>query len=204
MDEKRKPYATISIRRPRLSQVTAAVLASLLFASVAAFVLKEIEGGRTSLRDSESQLQAAQDLIAKTEAELRVVRDALLHDPLSRLTLRPVGLAVQSYGMGAYQSEAEATFCLRMPDGLEPYFVAEANDLEYIGALIEGGDYELAGKDELSAEWFQGRYINTDYYTRKDVLERRPYQWSRSKTWSSNKAAWESRLRQFCVLTIAD
>jgi len=87
----------------------------------------------------------------------------LLHDPLSLLELRPVGLAVPSYGMGAYQSDAKATFCPRMPDGLGPYFVAEANALSYVGALIESGDYELAGKDELSANWIQGRYMNEDY-----------------------------------------
>ncbi|MYD10659.1 MAG: hypothetical protein F4X02_11535 [Chloroflexi bacterium] len=204
MDDKRKPYATVSIRRPRLSQVTAAVLASLLFASAAAFVLREIEGWRSSLRDSQDQLQAAQEQFATTEAELRVIRNALRHSPLSYQTLRPVGFAVPSYGMGAYQSDAEATFCLRMPDGLEPYFVAQTNDLSYVGALIESGDYELAGKDELSAGWIQGRYMNDDYYTRKDVLERLPYQWSRSETWSSNSARWETRLRQFCTLTITD
>lgn len=204
MDEKRKPYATISFRRPRLSQVAAAVLASLLFASVAALLLNEIEGWRSSLRESEVQLQAAQELLFRTEADLHDARDALLHDPLSRLALRPVGLAVPSFGREAYQSDAEATFCLRMPDGLEPFFVAKTNDLNYVGALIEGGDYELTGKDELSANWVQGRYMNDDYYTRKDVLERLPYQWSRSKTWSTNKAGWETRLRQFCTLTISD
>ena len=202
MDEKRKPYATISIRRPRLAQVTAAVLASLLFASAAAFVLREIEGWRDRLHAREIQLDAAQDLLARTEADLHDARDALMHDPLSRLELRPVGLAVPSYGMGAYQSDAEATFCLRMPEGLDPFFVAQTNDLSYVGALIESGDYELAGKDELSANWVQGRYMNDDYYTRKDVLERLPYQWSRSETWSNNRARWEGRLRRFCTLTI--
>ena len=202
--EKRKPYATISIRRPLLSLVAAVVLASLLFASAAAFLLNEVEGWRSSWRDSQDQLQAAQEQFATTEAELRVIRDALRHNPLSHQTLRPVGFAVPSYGMGAYQSDAEATFCLRMPDGLETYFVAETNDLGYVGALIESGDYVLAGKDELSANWVQGRYMNDDYYTRKDVLERLPYDWSRSKTWSSNRSGWEAGLRRFCVLMMAD
>jgi len=43
-----------------LSQVAAAVLASLLFASAGAFALNEIEGWRASLRDSEVKLQVAQ------------------------------------------------------------------------------------------------------------------------------------------------
>ena len=160
--------------------------------------------GAPAVRDSENQLLAAQEQFARTEAELRVVRDALRHDPLSYQTLRPVGLAAPSYGMGAYQSDADATFCLRMPNGLEPFFVAKTNDLSYVGALIESGDYELAGKDELSAGWIQGRYMNSDYYTRKDASEKLPYRWSSTKTWSQNKDDWETRLRQFCTLTISD
>ena len=46
--------------------------------------------------------------------------------------------------------------------------------------------------------------MNSDYYTPKDVSEELPYRWSSNETWSSNKAGWEKRLRQFCALAYSD
>lgn len=102
MNDKRKPYASITIYKPRLSRFLAtAILLVLLAGALGGMALREIDGWRTALKVTELQLQERTELLDERTARLQAVESQLERaerrlrtEPLVWRTLEPAGFSV--------------------------------------------------------------------------------------------------------------
>ena len=69
MDEKRKPYATIMIRKPRVSLLLSAVLVAAIVAVAASGILQERADRAAELETLQESLETTQNLVMRAETE---------------------------------------------------------------------------------------------------------------------------------------
>ena len=207
MKEKRKPYATITIYKPRLSHFLAIAVLLLLIAALGSLAWREIDGWKTALSESElrlvesseflhektQRLQAAEAKLEKAERRLRSV-------PLTWRTLEPAGFSVEP-NVNGWQGLMTATVCARGHRNYESYTHFFSRNRLFVAELMHSGDYELVGK-----QWPYGVGADRDslirYYTRKDVYEFNPYTWSTTGFSASDHVkSWQNRLASYCSAT---
>lgn len=251
MDEKRKPYVTISFRQPRLSRAILAMMLSIgLIAG--AFGIEQIQRWHKQMQDTEarlheteaaltestsrlnetegkltqttsrlheledeftettSRLKETETRLNETEAKLQETEVELLEAKKQVETYLPISPLNEPIAFW-YSSKwgIDAAACMRMPNGYWTpgwghndgagrvlfYFAREWDTVEAIQASDQ---YTLVG-EEWSEDWDDEEGVVYDaFYTRKDVLDSRPFIWSKSKGYSDNRVRWEARLRDYC------
>ncbi len=204
MEEKRKPFVTIFIRKPRVSRLVSAVLILLLIVAMGLFGIQEVERWQAKMRETERQLQERSVSLQEAEARLHEAERKLLQDsPLWQLR-EPVGYYLGYSGFVTNLAEATLVFCeLGALDaqGEESavdghlYFLTISTHL--IADVIPPVDYQLVGRDKDSARW-DTEYLSDDYFMGKRVLEISPFTWSSAKDWEDNFQDWQDHLRAFC------
>ena len=154
MDDKRKPYLTISVRKPRFSSAMVAIV--LLVAAVAGTLgIQEYQRWQKQLLDTETRLQETEEKLLETESELLEAQGKLegylLVSPLSE----PIAFMSTSWGI-------DAIACTQMPLGYRAwgntaatgrllfYFTTEWDSVE---SIDQSDQYWLVGKDEWGARW---------------------------------------------------
>lgn len=206
MNDKRKPYASITFYKPRFSRFVATVILLVLLAgALGGLALSEIDGWRTALQISEQQLQEREELLREFTWRLQDVSDQLdiaerrlRTEPLTWRTLEPAGLSVLSSISGS-EGLFTAAVCARGHKYFEAYTHFYSRNRFFVSELaLLSGNYkyvgnERHGKDSSSRD----RYIR--YYTHQDALEFNDITWVSTETHTSNDVqAWQNRLASYC------
>ncbi|MYD10658.1 MAG: hypothetical protein F4X02_11530 [Chloroflexi bacterium] len=200
MKEKRKPYASITIYKPRFSRLVSIAILLILIAALGSRAMREIDGWRSALSKTEQRLQASSELLhdrkqrlQAVEAKLERAEDRLRTEPLTWRTLEPAGFSVEPTVDG-WQGLMTATVCARGHMYYEAYTHFFSRNRFFVAELVHSGDYVLAGKAPAAID---GRYIR--FYTHKDALEFDAYTWDESRNQATDHvAAWQNRLASYC------
>ncbi|MCY4072610.1 MAG: hypothetical protein OXG60_15050 [Chloroflexi bacterium] len=211
MEEKRKPFVTIFIRKPRVSRLVSAVLILLLIVAMGLFGMQEVERWQEKMRETERQLQERS--VSLQEAESRLQHAEMRLDEAERKLLQdspvwqlrePVGYYLGYSGFVTNLSEATLVFCELSALDVQGEESAVDGHLFFLTVrahlrsdLIPTDDYQLVGRDKDSARW-DAEYLSDEYYMGKRVLEISPFEWSSAKDWEDNFQDWQDHLRTFC------
>lgn len=205
MDNKRKPYATLTIRKPRMSQVAATTIMILLAALAVSWHLSETSRLKQQALDASARLQERSDALRQArvglhEAEAQLAdAEARLNASLASWRLQePVGFYIDPEDYLSGRRMLKAVACIGAADGFEPYIAYGTADPDVIAEFVGRDDYVLAGQAKASADWSFTDEISEDFYTRADVMEKFPYRWSDLRAWLSNESNWYDRLYTFC------
>lgn len=222
MEEKRKPFMTISFRQPRHS-LAIFVIMLLIGAVAGASAIQEFQRWQKQMLQTEARLHETETVLTKTENRLQETKTSLeeietklqeteaeLLDaerklesylPISPLD-EPIAFISDTWGISALT-------CIRMPqgywtgwgseDGIGRLLYYHARDWDSVETINESGQYTLVGEDEWGANWDEEEgFESYAYYTHVAVQESQPFTWSKSKDWYSNKESWEGRLTDYC------
>lgn len=219
MSEKRKPYVTISIKKPRISHLVSLMLILIIGAVAGTFGIQEYgrwQETKAELRETEgllteqtTRLQETEANLQATEAELQAVKSKYNAEEYLRVwqSHEPAGFHIDRENGGLV---LQAVTCY-IPQDNEP-----SNDVyDDIGPLVhynivnrhtvmtlsQSDKYKLVGQDQMSAGWADDEYVSQHYYTHQAVFDRYPYTWSSSKDWGSNWRGWDERIRTYCQET---
>ena len=204
MNDKRKPYASITFYKPRFPRIVAAAILLLLIAALGSLAWREIDGWRTALNQAEQRLQESADLLhARTqrlqavEAQLDKAQQRLRTEPLTWRTLEPAGFSVEP-NIGGWQGLMTATVCARGHMFFHAYTHFFSMNRFFVAELMHSGNYELVGKQRYyGAGADRDQYIR--YYTHKDALEFDAYTWDSARASADDHVeAWQSRLASYC------
>ena len=225
VEEKRKPYLTISFRQPRHSLVVLFIMLSIgLIAG--AFGIQEFQRWQKQiletearLHDTESELTQAENRFQMMKASLEAVETKLQETEAELLDSKrkleaylPISLLNEPIAFISTKWGIDAIACTKMPEGytgagdelgegrLLYYYATEWDTVE---AIDQSDQYKFVGEDEWGANWDEDEgFDNWGYYMHVAVLESHPFTWSKSKDWLNNKDGWESRLTVYCRDTL--
>ena len=206
MSKKRKPYASITVYKPRASRfLAAALLLVLLAVALGGLALREIESWRTALRETERQLRGRTELLEERTARMKVLESQLEQaerrlrtEPLTWRTSEPAGFSVLSSIRGS-EGMLTATVCARGHKYYKAYAHFYSLSRFLVSELVLSGNYEFVGEERYNRDGAgRDRYIR--YYTHRDALafsfETAPESW---KSFSSDDVrAWQDRLASYC------
>lgn len=207
MTQKRKPYASITIYKPRFSRIVSTAILLLLIAALGSLGLREIEGWRSALEETELLVQERTALLEQrtqrlqaVEAQLEKAEGRLRSEPLTWRTLEPAGFAVEP-NVNGWQGLMTATVCARGHQRYEAYVHFFSSNRSFIAKLMHSGNYELVGKQRpygVGAD--RDQFIR--YYTRKDVFDYNPSTWTTTGFSATDHVkAWRDRLASYCSAT---
>jgi hypothetical protein len=208
LNDKRKPYASITIYKPRLSRfVATAILLVLLAGALGGMALREIDGWRTALKVTELQLQERTELLDERTARLQAVESQLEQaerrlrtEPLLWRTLEPAGFSVMPSNNG-WQGLLTATVCARGHRYYEGYTHFFSLNRFFVSELALSGNYEYVGK-ERNGKDRAGRDQYIRYYTHRDALKFNSSTRVSTENFSSDDVqAWRDRLASYCSAT---
>lgn len=207
MDEKRKPFATITFRKPRISLLLSALLITAIAAVAVGSVLQERAERTAELESLEISLQDAQSSLRQTEADLDANEDRL-RAAESRLAdyykhfAEPAGYYDYSEGKGKW---LRLFSCSRVvldsftPDGdgdgatLVSYNVI---DRKATADLTRRDNYDLVGEFNWTPPGEMSKIIY--FYLRQDVLGDAAFTWPGSDDWAIVHRNWEDYLDEHC------
>ena len=204
MEEKRKPFVTIFIRKPRVSRLVSAVLILFLIAAIGLFGMQEVERWQAKMRETERQLQERSLSLQEAEARLHEAERKLSQDSPVWQLREPVGYYLGYSGFVTNRAEVTLVFCKLSAVGVPGddsavdgrlFFLTISAHL--VSDVIPIVDYQLVGRDKDSAKW-DTEYLSDDYYMGKRVLEKSPFTWSSAKDWEDNFQDWQDHLHAFC------
>ena len=208
MDEKRKAYATLTFRKPRISLLLSAILV-LAIAAVAAYgILQERSIRAAALKSLEDSLRIAESHWRQAEGE----RDALetrLAAAESKLTsyrqayADPAGYYDYSEGKGKWLRLFTCSSVV-----LESLIGGESNSATLVGYnlvdrkatadLTRRDNYEAVGEYDWTP---RGDEFETIYFhLRADVMADHPFTWPDSDEWPIVHRNWEDYLEDYCSL----
>lgn len=226
MEEKRKPYVTVSFKQPQFSRAMVAII--LLVA--AAFGIQEIQRWQkrmlatrvrlhevegklvetaTRLHETETRLNATETELQTTEAKLHETEAELVAAKQQLQSYLPISPLDEPVAFIAYKWGISALTCIRMPqgywtgwgseDGIGRLLYYYTRQWDSVEAINQSGQYTLVGEDEWSDNWnADDGFENQGYYTHVAVQDLHPFTWSKSKDWHSNKESWVGRLTDYC------
>ena len=222
MEEKRKPYLTISVRQPRHSFTILVILLSIgvIAGSIGIQELQRWQQQRLEtearLQDTEADLVDTENQLQETRANLQAIEIRLQETEVELLDAKiklesylpitslsePIAFISTSWGI-------DSITCILMPQGFWTGWGTQlgigrllfyyARKWDSVEAIDESGQYILLGEDEWAADWdAEEGYANRAYYTHVAVQESHPFTWSDSKGWFNNSESWERRLIDYC------
>ena len=221
MEDKRKPYLTVSFRQPRHSLAILFIMLSIGVVAGAS-AIQELQRWQKQMQETEARLHETETVLTKTENRLQETKTSLvaieskLQDteaelldaerklaaylPISPLD-EPIAFISTKWGI-------DAIACTQLPKGFTAsgdengegrllyYYAMEWDTVE---AIEVSDQYKFVGEDEWGANWDEDEgFDNWGYFMHLAVLESHPFIWSKSKDWLNNKAGWESRLSDYC------
>lgn len=207
MDEKRKPYATISFRKPSGSFLLSAFLTLAIVSIVVISILQEREKQALQLASLQISLEDAQFSLRQAEEELGAVA-ARLSAAESKLAkyqqqfAEPVGYFNLPGGQGKalrlFSCSVIALESLLDGDSSSATLIAyDVLDHKVSANLRERANYESVGEytwssgsDEVETMFF---------YLRQDVLAVDPFSWADSEDWAVVYPNWEDYLDEHCL-----
>ena len=208
MDEKRKPYATIMIRKPRISLLLSALLIAAIAAVAVGSILQERDQRAAELESLQYSLQTAQSSLRQTEAELSANEDKLKAAE-SRLAdyrkayAEPAGYYDYSEGKGKWLRLFSCS-----PIVLDSHTSGESDsatltaynllDRKATADLTRRDNYEPAGEYDWTPKGDEFETIF--FYLRDDVLADYPFTWPDSDDWTVVHRNWEDYLEDYCNL----
>lgn len=203
MNEKRKPYATIHIMKPRLPHTVSAGLILLVILAVG-LLGSGYENLHAELREAEFRLQERASQLRDVESRLQEAASELEEYALFwRQLNEPLGFRVTPEPY----ARLEAITCLRIPEsyrsGASVYDFGYLFRYEILGRnaildLLGDEKYKLVGRDKWSANWTLRDDFSDDYYMHEAVYRIFPFRWSLSNEWVENSRDWEDRLQRYC------
>ena len=205
MDEKRKPFATITISKPRFSQVTAGILMLMIAATAVTYHLRESDRWHVQLQDVTRQLlegaaslSEAEDRVLTLEQQLLEAENKLRDAPSLWQLDEPAGFFIDPQSTLSGRRTLMAMACMRVSHSFEPYVFYFSSDQAVIEAFTQREDFLLVGQAKNSADWEYSVDISEDFYTHAAAYDRYPYKWSESRDWLSNEESWYDRLVLYC------
>lgn len=205
MNEKRKPFATITFSKPRVSLVTAGILMLFLAVAAVAYHIREIERLNARLQnvtgqllDGTATLSDWADRSLTLEQQLEEA-ETKLREAQSFWQLRePAGFYIVPHDALSGRRTLRAIACLPIANGFEPYVFYVSSDREVIEDFVQREEYLLVGQAKTSADWEYSDEISEDFYTHTAAYDRFPYKWSTLRDWLSNEDSWYERLYVYC------
>ena len=198
MDEKRKPYATITIRKPRTSLLLSAILIAAIVAVAAGSILQERDAQAAQLSALQDSVETAQAGLQQSQAELAAANATLLDyrqqfaDPLSYYDY--------SEGQGKWLRLFACSDIVldSLTRGVSGGTIVAYNvlDRKANAHLKRRDDYSLVGEYDWAPG---GEKMETIYfYMRQDVLTQGAFNWPDSNEWSVLHRNWEDYLIEHC------
>lgn len=222
MEEKRKPYLTISLRQPQHSLAVLFIMLSIGVIA-GAFGIQEIQRWQKQMLETEARLHDTESDLTKSENRLQEMKasmeeietklqetEADLLDAMRKLeAYLPISLLSEPIAFISTKWGIDAIACTKMPQGYRArgdedgegrliyYFATKWDSVE---AIVLSGKYRLVGEDEWSADWDEEEegFSSYSYHMDVHVLDLHPFTWSKSKDWYTNRVRWESRLTDYC------
>lgn len=199
MNEKRKPYATITFRKPRISLLVSAFMILALVAVAASGYLQERDAQAAQLGALHDSLQQSRAEFSVIEAELSAAETELVD--YRQQFARPLGYYDYSEGMGKWMRHFA---CSRIVlDSVLPGEVDGGTLVSY-NVLDRRANADLKRRDNYSFvgeyEWTpKGELSETIYfYIREDVLTDGAFTWPDSNEWDVLHRNWEDYLDDHC------
>ena len=204
MDEKRKPYATIMIRKPRVSLLLSAILVAAIVAVAAGGILHDRDQRAAEIQALQESLDASERLLMQAETESGAISDKLkaaesqLADYQKRFA-EPAGYYDYSGGRGKwlrlYSCSRIVLESLEVGDGatLVSHYVV---DRKATADLTSRDNYGEVGQISWTPEGAKPRTIF--FYVRQDVLADGDFAWPDSDDWTTTHRTWEDYLDDYC------
>lgn len=199
MSEKRKPYATLTIRKPRMSFLLLVILVLAIVAvAVSGFVQErneqaaELSALLDSVEKAQASLQQSQAELSAAEAKLVDYR-APFADPLAYYDyLDGRGKWLRLYACSqivfdSFMSEESGVNLLSF-NVLARKITRDMTQRDNY-ALV--GEYDWAAPGESTKTIF--------FYMRQDVLDERAFVWPDSTDWAVQHRNWEEYLDEHCL-----
>ena len=206
MDEKRKPYATIMIRKPRISLLLSAILVVAIAAVAAAGILQERSERAAELEILQQSLETTQNLVARAEMGRGEIEDKL-RAAESRLAdyhkqfAEPAGYYDYSDGRGRwlrlYSCSTIVLNSFNSGNGDGASLVSHnVLDRKIASDLTRRDNYSKVGDIPWTPEGEKSQTI--DFYIRQDVLAGGDFAWPNSDDWAITHRNWEDYLDDYC------
>lgn len=206
MDEKRKPYATLTIRKPRISLMLSAILIVAIVAVAAGGVLQERDKRDAELKSLADSLQIAQSNQRQAEADVSAL-EAELSAAESKLTdyrqpfADPLGYYDYSEDRGQWLRLFSCSHIVldsfTPGDGDGATMVSyNVLDRKATADLTRRDNYDLVGEFDWKPEGEKPRALF--FYMRRDVLEEGAFSWPDSDDWPVVHRNWEDYLDDHC------
>lgn len=206
MDEKRKPYATIMIRRPRVSLLLTFILVAAIVAVAIGGVLQERHQLDAELTSLKASLQGAQSSLRQAEAEYGALEDKLkaaegqLEDYYKHF-VEPAGYYDYSDGKGKWLRFFSCTHVVldsfAAGEGAGATLVSyNVLDRKATSDLGRRDNYALVGEFNWKPPDEASKVIY--FYMRQDVLAGDGFTWPDTEDWSVVHRNWEDFLDEHC------
>ncbi|MCY3779422.1 MAG: hypothetical protein OXG78_03850 [Chloroflexi bacterium] len=204
MDDKRKPYATIMIRKPRISLLLSAILIAAIVAVAAGGILQERADRAVELEILQNNLETTQYTLMRSETERGIVEDQLRAaesqlEEYHRHFAEPAGYYDYSDGRGKWLRLFSCSHVV-----LDSFAAGEGAtlvaynviDRKAVSALTRRDNYALAGEFLWTPE--EEAAVIIYFYLRQDVLEDADFTWPEREDWATVHRNWEDYLDDFC------
>ena len=209
MDEKRKPYATIMIRKPRISLLLSAILIAAIAAVAVGSILQERADRAAELDNLQQSLETTQQTLMRSETERGNVEERLraAESELAEYQMdfvEPAGYYDYSEGKGKW---LRLFACSQIVlDSFKPgeggdgvtLVAYNVHDRKSTADLTRRDNYQLVGE----FDWTQrGDEFETIYFhLRDDVLADYPFTWPDGGDWTVVHRNWDDYLEEYCSL----
>lgn len=206
MDDKRKPYATISIRKPRVSLLVSAFIMFAIAAVATSGYLQERDQLAAELKSFEDSLGIAQSNLRQAEADLSAVEEKLTAAE-SKLAeyqaayAEPVGYYDYSEGTG---KSLRLFSC--SPVVMDSHISRDSNsailvaynllDRKATADLTRNDHYVAVGEYDWSPRGDEFETIF--FYMRQDLRD--AFTWRDNEDWSLVHRNWEDYLEDYCIM----
>ena len=206
MEEKRKPFATIYLRKPRKSVLLSTFLILAIVAVAASMFMQERDEQAAKLNSLEDSLQIVQSSLQIAEDQLGDAEDRLA-DAESRIAEyqvqlgEPLGFYDFSEGRGKslrfYSCSRNVNDALSSGDGDGATLITfDVLDRKATSDLLKGDNYDVVGNYDWQPEGYRSQTII--FYMRKDVLARDPFTLQDQEEWDEMHLDWSDHLEYDC------
>lgn len=200
MSEKRKPYATLTIRKPRMSLLLSTILVLAIVGVVASGYIKDRNEQVAQLSSLQDGLENAQARLQQSQAELAAANAAL--EEYRASFSDPLAYYDYSDGRGKWLrlfACSQIVFNSFTPEASGGVNLLSFNVLarEITREVTQRDDYSLVGEFDWAAPGESTRSIL--FYMRQDVVAERDFTWLDSTDWNVQHRNWEEYLDDHCL-----
>lgn len=206
MDEKRKPYATIMIRKPRISLLLSVILIAAIVAVAAGGLLQDRAERAAEIETLQESLETSQSLLMRAETEHGIVEDRLRSaesqlEAYHKHFAEPAGYYDYSDGKGKWLRLFSCSHVVldsfAAGGGAGATLVSyNVLDRKATSDLNRRDNYPLVGELNWTPPGEASKILY--FYLREDVLEGAAFTWPDTEDWAVVHRNWEDYLDEHC------